>query len=771
MLLIEEDTEEEEIDNLDFIENDYDFLNTEYVYNTLVTEQDIDNLISKLEKMEIIGENVLKYWENDKVVCELKIKNPEYIIRTKNIEPTNEYINDFKLHISELLKLGVIRKSDSPQRSAAFIVRKHSEIVREKSRMVINYKRLNDNTIDDSYNIPDKNVLINRIQNCKIFSKFDLKSGFWQIKMHPNSIEWTAFTCPEGHFEWLVMSFGLKNAPSIFQRKMEDIFNKHKDFAIVYIDDILVFSKNRQEHRGHLQIIFSEFIRHGLIITQKALEFPDKLEDLKFGKIAGPLYSKTSITGQIYFNQEDVKLVQTLKEKIKNLPELALPLDTDYLIIETDGCSQGWGAVLCCKPNKFSEKSLERICRYNSGKYKEKGNISSIDAELLAISYALDSFELFIISKKEITLRTDCETIVSFYNKMNGDRLTINIEHIKGKGNKAADILSRSHSDSLKHYTESPVTYSVTRDTNQILFCDHCETMKNNYKILNEEIYKLRNEKQDLVNQINSLQNNFQIQQQAVIEISSGSSSDPNLKSKKGTHSPMSDTEGTSKPEKLLASPVSPAIGKDSSNPVIAMGLLKSQGTQRTRDFSTDKNMEPQRTPLSSTDKNKQKIEIWDSLGEPGRHGDFLVKYTPTPTTLNPEFPSFTLITESPTSSTSKNTHTIPTNTDNPKPYEASSSRKNSKKKKFDTKTLQETINEMVQDILKTMLPKYDNPPEKIITEDDSKTDSPVPSYLSCPNDNNNNSEEEDHSDENEDTNQSDDTFSFDSIARHNLDT
>ncbi|KAL4573427.1 hypothetical protein LXL04_020232 [Taraxacum kok-saghyz] len=295
--------------------------------------------------------------------------------------------------------------------------------------------------------------------------------------------------------------------------------------------------------------------------------------------------------------------------------------------------------------------------------------------------------------------------------------------------------------------------------------------MKNNYKILNEEIYKLRNEKQDLINKISSLQNNFQIQQQAVIEISSGSSSDPNLKSKKGTHSPMSDTEGTT-------SPVSPATGKDSSNPVIAMGLLKSQGTQRTPDFSTDKNMEPQRTRPSSTDKNKHKmVEIWDSLGETGRHGDFLVKYNPTPTTDYPEFPSFTLLTESPASSTSKNTHIVPTNNENSKPYEASSSRKNAKKKKFDKKTLQETINETVQDILKTMLPKYDNPPEKIITEDDSKIDSPVPSYLSCPNDNvseedeNNNSEEEDHSDPNEDTNQSDDTFSFDSIARHNLDT
>ena len=134
-------------------------------------------------------------------------------------------------------------------------------------------------------------------------------------------------------------------------------------------------------------------------------------------------------------------------------------------------------------------------------------------------------------------------------------------------------------SDSVKYYTEPPVTYAVIRDTSQILFYDHCETIKNNYKILNEEIYKLRNEKQDLINKINSLQNNFQTQQQAVNEISSGSSSDPNLKSKKGTHSPMSDTEGTSKRKKLLASPVSPATGKDLSNPVIAMGLLKYQGT------------------------------------------------------------------------------------------------------------------------------------------------------------------------------------------------
>ncbi|KAL4590344.1 hypothetical protein LXL04_003273 [Taraxacum kok-saghyz] len=179
----------------------------------------------------------------------------------------------------------------------------------------------------------------------------------------------------------------------------------------------------------------------------------------------------------------------------------------------------------------------------------------------------------------------------------------------------------------------------------------------------------------------------------------------------------MSDTEGTSKPEKLLASLVSPATGKDLSNPVIAMGLLKSHGTQRTPDFYTDKHMEPQRTPLSSTNKNKQNmVEIWDSLGEQ----------------------------ESPASSTSKNTQTVPRNNENSNTYEAYSSRKNEKNKKFDKRALQETINETVQEILKTMLPKYDSSLEKIITEDESTKHSPLPSYLSCPNDNV--SEEEDES-------------------------
>jgi hypothetical protein len=121
----------------------------------------------------------MKYWDRNFITCKLNIINLDYIIKTSPIECTPKDIEDFKMHIEELLKLKAIRESRSPHRSPALIVRNQSKIVRGKSRRVINYKRLNDNTVDDAYNIPNKQEWINRIQGSRYFSNFDLKAGFW----------------------------------------------------------------------------------------------------------------------------------------------------------------------------------------------------------------------------------------------------------------------------------------------------------------------------------------------------------------------------------------------------------------------------------------------------------------------------------------------------------------------------------------------------------------------------------------------------------------
>ena len=138
------------------------------------------------------------------------------VIRVRPMIYSQEDIEDFKIQINELMQMNIIRESKSPHSSPAFMVRKHSEIKKEKARIVINYKEVNKNTKLDGYYIPNKEILINLARGKNYYSKFDCKSGFWQIKMDNDSIPITDFSTPRGHYKWMVMPFGLKNASQVF---------------------------------------------------------------------------------------------------------------------------------------------------------------------------------------------------------------------------------------------------------------------------------------------------------------------------------------------------------------------------------------------------------------------------------------------------------------------------------------------------------------------------------------------------------------------------
>ena len=190
-------------------------------------------------------------------------------------------------------------------------------------------------------------------------------------------------------------------------------------------------------------------------------------------KIIGPLYSKTTPTGQKYFNQQDIALVRKIKDICKNLPDLQLPLESEYIIVETDASQLGWGTILLAKPSKYDSKNKERICRYSSGKFKEKDTtMTSLDFEILGVVYAINKFRLFL--HKPFTIRTDCEAIVRFHNKLNERKLStrrwakfldcivgqgykVEFEHIKGSDNRLTDWLS------MKIYLE--------KEDNQFNFC------------------------------------------------------------------------------------------------------------------------------------------------------------------------------------------------------------------------------------------------------------------------------------------------------------
>ena len=178
-----------------------------------------------------------------------------------------EMLEYCKKEIQELLDKKLIRPSNSPWSYATFYVQKNSKLERGTPRLVINYKPFNNVLQWIRHPTPNKMDLIKRLYNAAIFSKFDMKYDFWQIQIKEEDKYKTAFTVQFRHYEWNVMSFGLNNAPSEFQNIMNDIFNDHTRFSIVYIDDVLIFSNSIEEHFQHLRIFQKIIKESGLVIS------------------------------------------------------------------------------------------------------------------------------------------------------------------------------------------------------------------------------------------------------------------------------------------------------------------------------------------------------------------------------------------------------------------------------------------------------------------------------------------------------------------------
>jgi hypothetical protein len=131
--------------------------------------------------------------------------------------------------------------------------------------MCVDYRPLNEVTIKNKYLLPRIDLLFDQLTGARVFSKIDLRSGYHQIRIRPEDIPKTAFTTWYGLFEYLVMSFGLTNAPAHFTYLMNSVFMPKLDkFVVVFIDDILIYSKNKEEHAEHLRIVLTCLREHQL---------------------------------------------------------------------------------------------------------------------------------------------------------------------------------------------------------------------------------------------------------------------------------------------------------------------------------------------------------------------------------------------------------------------------------------------------------------------------------------------------------------------------
>ena len=123
-------------------------------------------------------------------------------------------------------------------------------------RMCVDYRQLNDVTIKNKYPLPRIDDLFDQLSGAKVFSKIDLRTGYYQLKIKKEDIPKTAFTTRYGLYEYTVMSFGLTNAPAFFMHMMNKVFMDFLDkFVVVFIDDILIYSRSEDEHKGRLRAV------------------------------------------------------------------------------------------------------------------------------------------------------------------------------------------------------------------------------------------------------------------------------------------------------------------------------------------------------------------------------------------------------------------------------------------------------------------------------------------------------------------------------------
>jgi hypothetical protein len=177
---------------------------------------------------------------------------------------------ELRTQLQELIEKGFIQPSSSPWGCPAIFVKKKDETL----RLCVDYRPLNEVTIKNKYPLPRIDLLFDQLAGAKVFSKIDLRLGYHQIRIKPEDIPKTAFTMRYRLYEYLVMSFGLTNALAHFMYLMNLVFMPELDkFVVVFIDDILVYSKNKKEHVEHLKIVLTRLREHQLYAKFSKCDF------------------------------------------------------------------------------------------------------------------------------------------------------------------------------------------------------------------------------------------------------------------------------------------------------------------------------------------------------------------------------------------------------------------------------------------------------------------------------------------------------------------
>ena len=397
--------------------------------------------------------------------------------------------------VQEMLDQGVIQPSKSPWASPVVLVEKKDGSV----RFCVDYRRLNAVTKMEVFPLPRIDDSLDMLSKSKFFSTLDLASGFWQVKMEPNSREKTAFVTHSGLYEFSVMPFGLVNAPSTFQRLMESVLaGLSGEKCIVYIDDILVPGATWPEHLQNLRQVFerlrsanlklkskkcrlaeceAEYL--GYVISEDGLSTdPEKIRAVRefpvphdvrtlrsflglasyyrrfvpnFSVVARPLHALTKKEVPFDWTESCRKSFERLKELLTTSPILVLPDFNKDFMLETDASGQGLGAVLAQK----QEDGLVRPIAFASRTLQpHEQNYGITELEGLGVVWAMKHFRHYLYGHK-CEVFTDHEALKSLLNTphpsgklarwgLTLQEFDVKIRYRPGRANASADALSRN---------------------------------------------------------------------------------------------------------------------------------------------------------------------------------------------------------------------------------------------------------------------------------------------------------------------------------------